>query len=502
MKTLRLCFLLLLALPTLSVSAQEISARILDEKTKEPIPYATIVYAKEKGVITNEEGRFSLISEVPLDKLSISSMGYESLEVEATAVQNDIFLKPLSIQLQEVFLTDKDLSGKEIIEKVKENLADNYNFDLSRKRFFFRQSDVNKVNHFGLEVDESTIEGIDQQLMTEISNSIPKLTGSYKEVLGDFYGNYDQQKLQITKAANLHNPSNTERLDELTEELERLFKENLKEHSFLKIRTGIIGVKVDADELEDDIIAKEKPVEKTQEELEKEAVEKKERLSKKVNSEVRNLLGTMFWKEDINFNLFEKSRKYRFEVEGFTELDNETVYVISFKPRGGADFRGKIYVNAVDYGVHRLDYENVKPLKKFRLFGIRTADDVYGGKMIFARDEQGKYQPRYIEQQRGESFGLERPLTIIEKNKVVPGRNKQNELDLDLDLSFSQVSTYQFVIYESLPLDQNSFSDFKGSSEFELATFKAYNPEYWTGTNIIEPNAAIQQFTALEAKKG
>src|SRR5690606_33475783 len=146
------------------------------------------------------------------------------------------------------------------------------------------------------------------------------------------------------------------------------------------------------------------------------------------------------------------------------------------------------------------DYENVKPLSRFRLFGLSTAKDVYGGKMIFTKDEKGSYVPRYIEQSRGESFGLDRPLTIIEKNKVVPGRNKQNELDLDLDLSFSQVSTYQFVIYESTPLDQEAFGSLEGTGDFELATFTAYNPEYWSGTNIIEPNAAIQQFTALEAQ--
>lgn len=157
-------------------------------------------------------------------------------------------------------------------------------------------------------------------------------------------------------------------------------------------------------------------------------------------------------------------------------------------------------MNTTDYGVHRLDYENVKPLKRFRLFGISAADDVYAGKMIFSKNEQGKYLPRYIEQQRGETFGLERPLTIIEKNKVVPGRNKQNELDLDLDLSFSQVNTYQFVIYESAPLERSAFEKVESKKEFDFATFKTYNPEYWAGTNIIEPNAAIQQFTTLDAK--
>ncbi len=450
MKLSTLSIFLLLVLQVGMVSAQEISSRVLDGKTRQPIPYATIIFAEDKGVITNEEGIFSLVDEGNISRITISSMGYESLELEASNVPAEILLTPATIQLNEVFLSNKNLTGKQIIEKVKESVAGNYDFELSQKRFFYRQSNLNTVNRFKLHVDESTIEGIDQRLLNEISDNVPKLTGSYREVLGDFFGNYDQQKLQFTKAANLYNPSGTERLDELTEELETIFRKNLKQHSYLKVRSGIIGVKVDADELEEDLVAKSEPVEKTEEEKAKEISDKKERLTSSVNREVKQLLTSMFWKEGNTFNLFEKSSKYRFEVEGFAHLDGETVYVINFEPKRGADYKGKIYVNTIDYGVHRLDYTNVKPLKRFRLFGISTAKDVYRGKMIFHKDAKGKYQPKYLEQQRGETFGLDRPLTIIEKNRVVPGRNKQNELDLDLDLSFSQVDTYQFVVYESL----------------------------------------------------
>ena len=499
MKAFRFISLLLLLLQGGITSAQEITARILDLQTKQPIPYATIVYAEDKGVITNEEGIFSLVNQ-DLNTLTISSMGYETLELAAASVPAEILLKPSSIQLNEVFLSNKNLTGKQIIEKVKESVASNYDLDLSQKRFFFRQSNLNKVNRFRMDVDESTIEGIDQKLLNEISDNVPKITGSYKEVLGDLFGNYEQQKIQFTKAANLHNPSGTERLEELTGELESLFRQSLKQHSYLKVRSGIIGVKVDADELEEDLVSKAEPVEKTAEEKEKELADKKASLQKSVHREVKQLLGSMFWKEDLTFNLFEKSNKYKFVVEGFTHLDGETAYVISFEPKRGADYKGKLYVNTVDYGVHRIDYQNVKPLKRFRLFGISTAEDVYAGKMIFSKNDKGKYLPRYIEQQRGETFGLDRPLTIIEKNKVVPGRNKQNELDLDLDLSFSQVNTYQFVVYETAPLEKASFDKLETEKEFDLATFKSYNPEYWEGTNIIEPNTVIQQFTTLEGK--
>ena len=43
-----------------TLSAQNISSKIVDSITGQPIPYATVQINK-KGVITNEEGRFSLL---------------------------------------------------------------------------------------------------------------------------------------------------------------------------------------------------------------------------------------------------------------------------------------------------------------------------------------------------------------------------------------------------------------------------------------------------------
>lgn len=500
-------FLFILFSQVALMQAQEVSAVVLDSKTRQPIPFATIQYAPGKGVITNEEGNFSLYGKLSeKDSLIISSMGYETLTISSGELTAEsILLKPSAIELQNVFLTNKNLTGKEIIAKVKENVTNNYNFDLTQKRFFFRSSHINNIRKFDLKVDKSTFPDLDQKLMSSISEKIPKYSDSYKEVLGDFYGNYETQKLQVIKAANLHNPQSTVGLTELTDKLERIFKENIKSNSFLKIKSGIIGVKVDAEELEKEINEEkkvaEKSVVKTAEQLEKEEEDRKKRLTNSTNSKVQSLMQTVFWKEAIALDVFEKPGKYKFEVEGYTQIDDFIVYIISFQPKRGADFKGKIYVNTVDYGVARLDYSNVKPLKSFRLFGISTKEDVYRGKMIFNRTAAGKYDPKYLELERGDSFGIKRPLTIIEKNKFVKGKRKQNELDLDININSGDISKYELVIYENSPLGKEQFEALNTATPFEYETFKIYNPDFWTGYNIIEPNAAIKAFTALEQDK-
>lgn len=495
----------LLFLQVQVVVSQEITAQIVDAQSKEPIPFATVQYAPYKGVITNEEGRFSFREILSgSDIITISSLGYETQELTVEGLKQPvIFLKPQSIALQDVFLTNKNLKGKEILQRVKENISSNYDFNYTQKKFFFRESNINQISQFDLEVEESSIPELNQNFMNKIAYSVPKKTDSYKEVLGELYGNYDRQKMQVIKAANLYNPPSQLRLDQLTDKLEKIFQQNIKENSYLKIRSGIIGVKVESDDFKSEVKEEKKVVEKTRtpEEREKYLAKRNQDLKSSTSRKIQDLWKTMFWKEDITLNIFDKTNKYRFNVEGFANMDNSTVYVISFEPKRGADFKGKIYVNTIDYGVHRLDYENVKPLSKFRLLGISTMDDVYRGKMIFTKDEAGKYHAKYIEQEKGDSFGIDRPLTIIEKNKYVPGRRKQNELDLEIRIKSGDVRKYQLVIYENNTLEEGAYQALKTSDNFDYQTFKAYNPEFWNGYNIIEPNAAIKAFTAMGAEE-
>ncbi|HEY9183920.1 MAG TPA: carboxypeptidase-like regulatory domain-containing protein [Salegentibacter sp.] len=482
------------------LTAQQYTARVLDEKSREAIPFATIQYAAHKGVITNEEGRFAFTAKLKEgDTIKISSLGYEALETSAAHFKDSvIFLTPQSIRLSDVFLSNKNLSGEEILERVKNNISINYDLNLNQKRFFFRESQINKIRQFDLKVEESTIPELNQELMNKVTSSIPRVTDSYKEVLGDFYGNYDTQKIQLIKAANLNNPQNLADLEELSGKLENIFQQNIKSNSFLKIKSGLVGVKVDAEEFAEEMKDEKPDDEKSAEELQKERLQKQKDLGTFADSRIERLLQNMFWKEDITLDFFEKSRKYRFKHEGYAQMEDAVVYIISFEPKRGADFKGKLYVNTLDFGVYRLEYRNVKPLKKFRLFGISTVEDVYRGLMIFSKDELGKYQLKYLEQEQGESFGIERPLKVIEKNKFVKGRRKQNELDLDIKIHSGQISKYQMLVYENQPLTTKDFETLKPTTDFEYETFKTYNAGFWDGYDIIEPNAAIKAFTALE----
>ena len=476
----------------------EISAVLADAQTKETIPFATIQYGENNGVVTNDEGVFVLPGSTPVNaKIKVSSLGYEETEVLVSDLNDTLFIKPSSIALSEVFLSDKDLSGEEILERVLAKIDSNYNFNFSKKRFFYRSSFFNNISQLDMEVEESTIPEIDQEFVDNALQQIPRYVDSYTEYLGDFYGNYDEQKVQIIKIADLYNPTNEQGVEELGERMEQIIKDNLGEDTYVKIKSGILGVKMDSEEFLEDMEATE-PKEKTAEEKAKDSIKRYENIAKGLKRRISSNLNGMFWKEDITLDVFEKSRKYEFDIEGYTQIGNDIAYVINFKPKRGADFKGKMYVSTEDFGLYRLDYENVKPLKKFKIFGVSNKEDVYNCKMIFEKDQKGKYNPKYIEKSLGNTFGIDRPLTLLVKKGSWLWNKRLKELDLEMDIVASNVSKYQWIIYDEEDLTKDAFAAVETNNNFDYQKFKKYNPEFWDGYNIMEPNQAIKSFSSLD----
>lgn len=477
-----------------SMVAQTVSATLVDSKTQEPIPFATIELSKNRGVISNEEGVFTINPEqlkYVKDSVYISSMGYERKGIWLASLTEDVIqMSPKSFELKGVFLSSDPLSAEEVIEKVKENLDKNYYVqELSKKKIFFRQSDFNRMNKVDFGFKKSTIEELDKELIDSIAMLVPRESAYYSEAVGDFYGNYSKHKLHIDKAAELYDKSKDVSVDGLSERLEAIFKDNVKPNSYLKIKSGLFGTKVQLDS----ITANNEDAKKVQEEI----TEDKRDVNAQMKSRISELYTQLFFNEDAKIDILEKSNRYRFEIRDYTFIDQEPVYIVDFSPKGKKDFKGTAYVNTNDFAIVRLEFDNVRPLFKFGLLGIRYGENVYRGKMLFAKNASGSYSPRYIELENGSYFGVDRPLKVIEKNKHVKGRRKQNELSLALDVQGTQLSKYEMVVFNSEDISSTAY-DAITENKISPTYLSKYDPEFWKGYSIMEPNAAIQAFEVVE----
>ena len=118
MKKLIFLFILLTA-P--NIYSQSLKVKILDSVSLSPVPFATVYFSNNKGIISDENGIFELIIRElkNQDSLFISSMGYKKASFSLNQFNDSIvFLPPKPIVLNDVILTNRNLSSKEIIKKL------------------------------------------------------------------------------------------------------------------------------------------------------------------------------------------------------------------------------------------------------------------------------------------------------------------------------------------------------------------------------------------------
>ena len=493
-----------------NVQSQSLSAFVIDSVSQQPIPYAT-VQLKEKGVITNEDGNFNFILNETIaesDSLIISSMGYETLSKPISEfITNRILLTPKAIELREVIVSNKNYTADEIMELVEDNLEKNYTNDLTKKRLFHRESSSHRWTQSNFKIKKSSIDVLNQQFIDSVISSVPKNDSYYSEIVGDLYGNFDTeaQKLDLLKASKLFDKSTDLDYEKLEEKFNDILKDNVKPGSYFKIKSGLLSFKIDADEVnqlfEEDIDSTDvAEVNKELEEKKKNKEEEQKNYAKWRRNNLAGILSALPTQEDSDLNFISKSRKYDFALQEFTYLGNDAVYVISFQPSGAADYEGTLYVNADDFALLQVDYTNVKPVKKFNLLGISANKYLSKGKIIYNKGSNGFYGLRYFESETGERFGIKRPLKIIEKNKVVKGRNKQNELSGNMDFVFNNVEKNEVIIFESESISQATFDAFTENNAVSPTYMPKYDPEFWKGYAIMEPNTAIKEFSATSSE--
>ncbi|MCP4975826.1 MAG: carboxypeptidase-like regulatory domain-containing protein [Maribacter sp.] len=491
-----------------TVHSQSLSSRILDSVTQKPIPYVTIQLNK-KGVITNEEGRFNFLVNHNIsenDSLFISCIGYASIGKPLKEfTENVIYLSPKAIELNPVIVTNKNYSAEDIIDLVKDNLDRNYNKNLSKRRMFLRDSyfqDFSKTDYAFL---KSTIKELNKKFLDSVLQTLPKKSSYYTEILCDLYVNNEEdgQKMDLIKASELYDKSKELDYTKLEEKFNKIIKSNIKRDSYFKIKSGLFGTKIDGEDFDEifesevdgrDVVALKKELE----EKKKKEEERKNNFAKYRKRSIAGMMEGLFFMEGTHLNFINKSRKYNFSITDFTYIGEDAVYILDFEPKGSADYKGRLYINSDDFAVIRLDYENVKSLKKFNLLGVSMNQFLGKGKMIFNKSNDEKYELRYLEQEDGTKVGIRRPLKIIEKNKHVKGRNKQNELSVKLDMATVGVNKHEIIVFDSEPLTKSAYEAFTENNTILPVYMPSYDPEFWKEYTIIEPNQAIREFTSEE----
>ena len=122
---------ILILFSVFGVNSQSKQIQILDSLSKEPIPYTTVYFSNNKGLITDETGYFELLPEQVQDNdsLFVSFLGYDGLVVGLKKLKDSIlYMTPKAIALEDVILTNKSYTSEKILALVKSKLEQIFAF--------------------------------------------------------------------------------------------------------------------------------------------------------------------------------------------------------------------------------------------------------------------------------------------------------------------------------------------------------------------------------------
>lgn len=218
------------------------SGIVRDSITGEPLSYASVLFENSTvGAMTDEEGRFSLTNREGLTRLAVSTLGYDTKNVQLEAGGRneglDIRLRPASFAISEVVVkpkrekySRKDNLAVELIRKVIDHKQDNrieareeYQAEVYEKLSL-------SLDDFNPNLDKNKFlkkfKFVKNYLDTSEFNGKPILTLSVRETLSDiYYRKHPKEEKTITKAKRQQGIDKS--MDDgggLTSNLEEIFK--------------------------------------------------------------------------------------------------------------------------------------------------------------------------------------------------------------------------------------------------------------------------------------
>ncbi len=476
MKKLIFLFVLLFAS---NIYSQSLKVKVLDSVSFAPIPYATVYFSNNKGIISDENGIFELIIRElkNQDSLFVSSMGYKKASFSLNEFRDTIvFLPPKPIFLDDVILTNRNLSSKEIIKKVIENFDRNYEKGITKNKIFLSRKAKGTIEKFNINKFKSSIQEIDNSLLDSISANLSKEENYGLETLCYYFGNDqdENQKINLVKARETYNKGD-ELLQSLNKRLEESLKKNLKSDSYFKIKSGIFGGDLDIDGLEEVDSTDLESIKKFQDK----EIKRNENFAKYQRNLLKSFYADTFFNKDSSLNFILKPNKYNFSNPKLNYLGDKLVYIIDCTPKGRSKFEGTLYIDTEDFAVIRLDFQNVRPLFKLKILGVSVNRYLSKGKILLSKFNNEKYNLSYFKVNFGQKFGIDRPIRLIEKNKNVKGRRKQNEISFRLDLAVQNERVTELQVFESSPIELKDFENIKENNKVLPEYLEKFTTNFW-----------------------
>jgi hypothetical protein len=467
---------------------QNLTALVVDKQSGNPIPYAAIKIDDFKGVITNDEGLFTVRID-DIKYIEISCLGYKELKVTVEDIRANnykIELETAVNQLNEVIVSNKLPAIDSIIVRVRNNFYNNHNLNLTALDVFSRQTNYFDFEDFEFDVKKaSTLPKNELRELKQNADSLNKaVMKSSSKNFEDFSGKLyifekDSTKLTVDKLTNLVDRKNDYSVDIIQDKAQIIFLKALDSNVTYKVRTGIFRIEDSLDiEMND---------------LKEEYANTTNNSALKAQLEY-NMLDIRYLENHLLDDIL-NTKYYDFTMRDIVYTDGEMAYIIDFKPRKGkSKFAGTLIVMANSYAIKRIDYAFAPGKRGTKvnlklIAGIKYVEESETGTIHFSKDANNTYKPFYIQKGSINYVYVNRPFTFVENSK------EKNKFGFNLSIEGRVVQKSELLITGQSPITPDEFAAITEAKKVNIITLEKYTPSIWEDRQILEPVEEMKSFT-------
>ena len=475
-----LFILIIFFLFTKKINSQSLNVQIIDSATTQPIPYTNIYFSNNNGLISDDNGNFELIKSQlsQNDSMHISILGYKKSSFLIKDFNDTIIqLIQTPIKLSDVFLTNKKLNSEEIISKVVENINKNYEKEFTKNKIYLSRKSNVTTEKFIINKFKSSVPEINKTLIDSLLANLAKENNSALETLAYYYRSFDDEfkkKIKIIKSRETFNKEG-EVLESINKKMEEAFKKELKPDSYFKIKSGIFGGDLDIEGLEEVDSTNVESLKK----FEEKEIKEKDDFAQGQIWVINRIYNFLFFEKGTAMDFILKPNKYNFSVPNLNLLGDDLVYQIEATPKGRSKYSATLYINPNDFALVRIDFRNIKTVYKIKLLGVFVDIYLREGKMILSKFDNEKYGLSFAKINFGQRTGFDRPIKLIEKNKNVKGRRKQNEISFRMDLITDVKTTTELQVFNSKKVTKEMFEKVDSKNEIMPEYLDEFTTNFW-----------------------
>lgn len=482
---------------TYLITAQSLTAKVVDKSNK-PIAFASISTENQNGVVTNEEGQFTIDIE-GIKTLTISCLGYETITPlidDINANDNIIVLDAAINVLDQVYISNKKIDADTLIARVKANIRSNYAQNLVMHNFFIRHS--NKFRFTNVDFNLSKASGFRKKQLRPINKSLDSLSESITTNNSNFYSDFKGNlyvntlfsdtkpkdtlqllpKLTNIKVVNIFDSKNDFSIEKIQDKAKNIVLSYLNRNNTYKVKSGLFKV---TDSLSF------KDIEETL----KDSIK-----TKKVKTLKANVIGSLIMTNlEYGFYFTEvfNSKLYAYKLEISNYVDDKLIHVVGFSPkRAKAKYSGKIYISDEDYGVLKINYafaegKRGQHLNLRLVLGVKFSQSTHSVSVLYKKID-GFYYPHYFKSEEISSFYINRPFKFIENSK------EKNKVTFNVKLEGTHYEKEEFLISRTSKIDLNTLTTVKEKEQVPVIKLDQYNANEWKNQNIITPTEEMKNF--------